>query len=167
MTDVRYQQLTDFPRYAVTMDWLMTPANLIDDGPALQTAMIIALGTDARAADSDILPNPDSTDRRGWWGDMDAEEIWGGWPVGSKLWLLSRAKITGASSSEGATLARAEGYTRDAMRPFVTNRIASRVDVNAMQIGTGRIDVDLTMYRGPVSAVDLRYSELWSELGRG
>ena len=76
MTDIRYLQQLDFPAYAVHLDWLLTDQNLIADGYDLQTAVIIALGTDARAPVSEELPDPNDTDRRGWWGDMDAEELW-------------------------------------------------------------------------------------------
>ena len=45
---------------------------VIDETQELATAVIIALATDARAHDDDILTGIDDTDRRGWWGDCDA-----------------------------------------------------------------------------------------------
>jgi phage gp46-like protein len=164
--DIRYLQQADFPAEAVTLDWLMTGQNLLADGYDLQSAVIVALGTDARAPDTEELPDPDATDRRGWWGDMDAELIWGGWPVGCLLWLLSRAKLTGSEARQGSTLNRVDGWTRDAMMPFVQQRIASRIDVTPRQIPTSRIDVGVTIYRGPEPAISLRYSELWDQLPR-
>lgn len=164
MADIRYLQQLDFPAYAVTLDWLMTDQNLIADGYDLQSAVIIALGSDALAPPSEELPDPDAADRRGWWGDMDADELWGGWPVGCLLWLLARAKITGPLARQGATQARAEGWTRDAMSPFTQRLIASRIDVMTEQIGTQRIDVGVTIYRGPSPAIELRYNELWDDL---
>jgi phage gp46-like protein len=166
MSDIRYLQQLDFPAYAVSLNWLMNDLNLIEDGYDLQTAVIVALGTDALAPVTEELPDPDSTDRKGWWGDMDAEEIWGGWPVGSLLWLLRRAKIVGATAEKGSTLSRADGWTRDAMRPFVDNRIASSIAVQAVATGTDRIDVGVTIYRGPEPAIELRYADLWAELGK-
>lgn len=166
-SDIRYLQQLDFPAYAVQLDWLMTDQNLIADGYDLQSAVIVALGTDALAPVSEELPDFDSTDRRGWWGNMDAEEIWDGWPVGCLLWLLRRAKITPAAAFGGATITRAEGWTRDAMRPFVTNRIASRIDVVSGQIGIDRIDVGVIIYRGPEPNIELRFSELWDDLIQG
>lgn len=56
----------------------------------LENAITISLFTDARATDDDELPD-DSKDRRGYWGDIDLPE---GESLGSKLWLLNRAKIT-------------------------------------------------------------------------
>jgi len=164
--DVRFLQQLDFPAYAVELDWLMTDQNLIEDGYDLQSAVIVALGTDARAPESEELPDPKSTDRRGWWGDMHAEELWHGWPVGCLLWLLSRAKITGPLAKGGSTIAKAEGWTRDAMMPFTTHLIASRIAVLAEQVGRDRIDVAVTIFRGPDPKIELRYSELWDEIGR-
>ena len=166
MTDFRYKQIADISKNtAVQLDWLMTPLHQIADGASLQSAMIIALGTDALAGVSDELPGLDDTDRRGWWGDMDAEEIWGGWPVGSKLWLLQRTKITGPMSKEGDTVAKADEYTRAAMNPFVDNKIASQIDVTASRTDIGRIDVSVVVNRGPEPDIALRYAELWGELG--
>jgi phage gp46-like protein len=167
MADVQYKQITDIAitGTAVELDWLLTPANLLGETFALQSAVIVALGTDALAGASDVLPDLDSTDRAGWWGDMDAEEIWGGWPVGSLLWLLRRAKITGPLAREGDTRARAENYARKAMMPFRDLRIASQIDVSASKTSLGRIDVSVIINRGPEPAVALRYAQLWDELG--
>jgi phage gp46-like protein len=145
------------------MDWVVSPEGLSEE-EELATAVRVALGTDALASTTDILPDPDSTDRRGWWGDLDAEEIWNGWPIGCKNWLLLRAKITDANAAEGATVMRAEQYTRAALQPFITNRIASRVDVKAQRVGRQEIDVFVTMYRGPLTAIQLRFAYLWNQV---
>jgi phage gp46-like protein len=165
--DIRFLQQLDFPAYAVQLDWLMTDQNLVADGYDLQSAVIVALGTDALAPPDEPLPDPDATDRRGWWGDMDANEIWGGWPVGCLLWLLQRAKITGPEARGGSTLAKADGWTSLAMQPFTDRRIASRIDVEAERIAIDRIDVAVTIYRGPEPEVELRYAELWDDLQAG
>jgi phage gp46-like protein len=165
-SDIRFLQQLDFPAYAVELDWLMTDLNLIADGYDLQSAVIVALGTDALAPPNEALPDPDDTNRRGWWGDFEAEEIWNGWPVGSLLWLLHRTKITGFLSKEGSTVAKAEGWTREALEPFVRRRIASQVELEGQQIGTDRIDIGVTIYRGPSEAIELLYSQLWDELGK-
>jgi len=165
--DIRYLQQLDFPAYAVELDWLMTDQNLIAEGYDLQSAVIIALGSDALAPVDEELPDLDATDRRGWWGDMEAREIWDGWPVGCLLWLLQRAKITGPEAARGSTLARAEGWTRDAMRPFTQHLIASQIDVTAVRVDTQRIDVGITIYRGPDPKIEMRYAELWDQMQAG
>src|SRR5262245_61583977 len=104
MTDIRLVQLADFPyRTEVSVDWKLLPDGTLDNVEDLCTAVIVALATNRLAENSDILPDPDSTDRCGWWGDMDAEIIWDGWPIGSRLWLLRRTKITPPGAQIGAT----------------------------------------------------------------
>src|SRR5262245_32700220 len=137
MTDVRLVQQTDFPyRTEVSVDWQLLSDGTLDDTEALTTAVIVALGTARLAERTDILPDPDSTDRRGWWGDLDAEAIWNGWPIGCRLWLLKRDKIVGPGAQQGATVVRVEQYIREALQPFIDIRAASRMDVAAVRVGT-------------------------------
>ena len=75
-------------------DWLLNDFGALDETDVLANVVKVALMTDRRADIREILPDPDSSDRRGWWGDMDAEKIWDGWPIGCRNWLLTRAKIT-------------------------------------------------------------------------
>ena len=165
MPDIRLLQKADFPREAVEIDWLLTPVGTLDETQALATAAIIALGTDRLAQPTDTLPDPDSADRRGWWGDLEAEQIWDGWPIGSRLWLLSREKITGPGANQGSTLARAENYVREAIQPFLSRGIASEMNVRAERNGLNRIDVLVVLYRGPRPAIELRYEVVWDEIG--
>jgi phage gp46-like protein len=164
MTDLRVQE-KGIGTFAITLDLLQRPDNLIDETQALATAVIVALGTDRRANNDDPLPDIYSDDRRGWWADTDAEKIWNGWLIGSRLWLLNRSKIVGSGSRYGATVARAQAYCQEALQPLITNRIASRIDVNAQRTNIERIDVDIVIYRGPRSAIQLQYQALWSEVG--
>jgi phage gp46-like protein len=164
--DVRLIQSNFFPnQQSVTLDWKLLPNGTLDDTQALATAVCVALGTDALASVEDILPDPDSGDRCGWWGDLDAELIWGGWPIGSKLWLLRRAKINPASAREGATVARVENYIRAAMQPFVDRRICSSFDVWASRVDNNRVDALLRIYREPQLPLELRYAVLWDAMG--
>jgi phage gp46-like protein len=162
--DIRLVQNTLFPNhphYAVTMDWNLLGDGTLDETQALATAVIVALGTDALASADDILPDPDATDRRGWWGDLEAEEIWDGWPIGSKLWLLIRDKIVGPEAIQGATVQRVEQYIRDAIDPFLARRIGSRMFVEATRSGREEISALVRIYRGPELEIELRYQILW------
>jgi phage gp46-like protein len=145
----------------VTIDWSLRGDGTLDDTQALATAVIVALGTDALASREDTLPDPDSSDRAGWWGDLDAEEIWGGWPIGCKLWLLKRDKIVGPGAYQGATVVRVEQYIREAITPFLNLRIASGMEVKAQRVGRDRIDALIRLYRGPEIEIELRYQILW------
>jgi phage gp46-like protein len=145
------------------MDWLQTSEGLSED-EELATAVRVAIATDALASIDDVLPDIDDQDRRGWWGDLDAQEIWGGWPIGCKHWLLRRAKISDRFSIEGDTVLRAKAYVRASLQPFVERRIASRFDVEATRVGRDKISVQVMMYRGPRRAIDLRFQVLWADV---
>jgi phage gp46-like protein len=163
--DPRLVQNVIFPKYSVTLDLSLLNDGTLDETQALATAVCIALGTNSLADEDDPLPDPDSTDRQGWWGDLDAEEIWGAWPIGSKLWLMKREKIEGPNAQRGATVARVKSYIVQALQPFIDNRICSRVTVDVTRSSQmdDRIDSLVTIYRGPLPAIELRYQILWNE----
>ncbi|HVG51531.1 MAG TPA: phage GP46 family protein [Xanthobacteraceae bacterium] len=166
MPDIRLVQDARWPRYSVSVDWSLLADGTLDEEQALATAVIVALGTDRLAQPEDVLPDPDSTDRAGWWGDMDAKELHNGWPIGSRLWLLKRAKIVGPEDPEGATVTRVEEYITEAMQPFVDLKIATSFDVEAWRVGKERIYAAVVIYRGPKRPVDLRFEILWNEIER-
>ena len=150
--------------FTVRLDWMFgTVAGDLQDH-RLANAAIIALNTDRRANPDDKLPDPHSTDRRGWWGDTDAAAIWGGWPIGTRLWLLSRVKLPG-STRDGATIERARQYIAEALQPFVDNRIATRFDIALAQDTPERISGTITIYRGPKTAIALQFADLWRDFG--
>src|SRR6266566_3589021 len=124
MTDIRLIQFTTFVPYSIFEDWVMTSIGTLDESHELATAFMVALATDGLALPDDFLPGlPPDDDRRGWWGDLEAKEIWDGWPIGSRVWLLERDKITDSASQRGDTVAQAEDLTRAALRPFIDQRI--------------------------------------------
>ena len=167
MIDVRLVQNTLFPKYAVAIDWQLRPDGTIDDTQALCTAVVVALGTDHLADPEDALPDPDSTDRRGWWGNLESEAIWDGWDIGSKLWLLQREAILGPSAQRGATVVRVENYIRDAIQPFLDRRIGSHMNVWVNRVDRQRIDALVRIYRGPALEVELRYQIAWTGIIEG
>jgi phage gp46-like protein len=165
MPDIRLVQRGEFPyRTEVSVDWLLLDDGTLDETQALATAVIVALGTDRLADADDILPDPNSTDRRGWWADMDADVIWNGWPIGSRLWLLKREKITGAGAQRGSTLTRIQFYIQEAIQPFIDRRLASAMEVSVTRVDTQRIDALIRLYRGPKTAVELKYQILWDDI---
>jgi phage gp46-like protein len=155
---------------AVTLDWLLTTnallpsQNGLDETQALATAVTIAFCTDRLAEISDTLPIPGSADRKGWWGDDGAKDLWNGWPVGSRFWLMSRDKITDSKYSGGSTIARATAFASECLQPFVDARIISDFDVEVVQANAQRVDTMVTLYRGPLPAISLQFQSLWNEL---
>jgi phage gp46-like protein len=144
-------------------DWNLMPSGLLDEREELANYVKVALMTDRTASLDEVLPDPDSTDYRGWWGDMDAKAIWNGWQIGTKNWLLTRAKITPPEAWEHDTVSRAENYTRDALQPMIDLRMCSAIDVQAARVAIDRIDVYVAVYRGPRLAVELIFQDLWNK----
>jgi phage gp46-like protein len=159
--DIRTVQNTAFPQYSVTIDWQLLSDGTLDDSMALATALVVALGTNGLADVNDRLPDPDSTDRQGWWGDMDTDTIWNGWPIGSRLWLLTRAAIEGPESKFGATQSWIMNYITETLQPFIDRKIASRFQIMSARVTKQQIDVVIRVYRGPIAAIDLQYQLLW------
>src|SRR5580765_3365593 len=152
----------------VSMDILLKPMGTLDETQELATSLLIAIGTDRIAEPEDDLPDligPDGVvDRRGWWGDLDAELLYNGWPIGSRLWEVMRAKIAPIEARIGSTLGRAEMYTREALQPFIDQGVCTRVDVDAERTDMETIRVTFTMYRGPLPAIALQFQNLWDEI---
>src|ERR1044072_5268469 len=148
---------------SMTLDWLMAPVDESGAGE-LVDAVCVALGTDRLADIDDELPGLDDDNRRGWWGDFETYLIHGGWPIGSRIWLHTRTKITSSASKQGATIARVERYVKEALQGFIDRGIATRMQVEAARVEVDRIDCLATLFRGPVALVDLRYAVLWNVL---
>jgi phage gp46-like protein len=163
MPDIRLVQNTAFPKYSVTVDWNLLSYGALDERQALATAIIVALGTDALADVNDQLPDPNSNDRMGWWGNLDAEEIWDGWDIGCRLWLLKRSSILPPNADNGPTLVKVENYIREAVQPFIDRRIGSTFVVEATRSGRDEISALVRIYRGPELEIDLQFQVLWDE----
>jgi len=162
MADVRIINVTNLA--GIWADWLLKPPGVLDESEELANIVKVALLTFGLASLDDTLPDPDSSDRMGWWGDLDAESIWDGWPIGAKIWLLSRASITSAEARQGATVALAEQWTRMALQPMIEKRICTAIDVVAARTKIGEIDVTVKVYRGPELNIELRFQNLWDEI---
>jgi len=145
-------------------DWNLLRSGNLDEREEICNYVKVALMTDRLAAIDEILPDPDSNDRRGWWGDLDAKAIWNGWQIGCRNWLLSRAKINEINSFEGDTVIRAETYTREALQPLIDMHLCSAVDVNAWRADKDEIDVSVVIYRGNMPDIELIFQDLWNQL---
>lgn len=167
MPDVRIINSQSFPSTGPALNWSLLTNGTLDSTLALATAVYVAFCTDGLAQESDVLPDPRSTDRKGWWGDLDAAQAWGGWPIGSRFWLLRRAKITDAGSSGGALVAVIQNYIRDVLSPFIDAKIITDFAMNVMRntSNRNRVDALVTLYRGNQPSIAMQFSVLWSEMG--
>lgn len=154
------------PGYETYFDWKVTDG-VIDETQALATAVMVALGSNHLADISDELPDPLDNDRHGWWADMDAESIWTGWPLGTRLWEMRRDALRPIGYKNGATAIKAEMFVREAIRPFEEAAIISNYTVEVDPIPRmERIDVLITLIRTNQPAIKLEYQYLYGEIGK-
>jgi phage gp46-like protein len=135
-------------------DWNVVGPDL-ETGDDLVTAVLVSLFTDGRAQDGDVIPDG-SQDRRGFWGDP-----WLGSPLGSRLWLIDRAKQT-----EAIRLA-AEDFAHEALAWMVTSRIVASVDIEAEWMSAGFLGLVITLNEADGSVVVLEFRWAWAALAQG
>ena len=102
----------------------------LDMGLELQTSILISLFSDRMANVGDVIPA--GTDPRGWWAD-DA--------IGSRLWLLSRAKQT------QETLQRAYDYIVEAIQWLIDDGVVARFDVMCQWVRASFLGAQIVAYK--------------------
>lgn len=133
--------------------------DLISD-EALETAVLISIFTDRRAANDDPLPDSNNIDKRGWWGDLVAFDIEGD-EIGSKLWLLSREKTT------LETIKKTKQYLDDALAWLVEDGVAVRVDnyvERQGEPGNERLAFHCVVYKTDGRELSYDYNFQWQEV---
>ena len=122
-------------------DYVLAGADL-QAGDDLMTAVLISLFTDRTAAPSDVLPDA-STDRRGWWGDAGET-----YPIGSRLWLLERAKLTLTNTVQGqATALAAKNYSAEALQWMIDDGVVAEFDLATQIKLPNQLWLTITAYR--------------------
>ena len=112
---------------------------------SLRSSVILSLIINARANEDEVSPDQNP---QGWWAS----------PVGSKLWLMERSKITSAS------LARVETYCRQALQNLIDDGAVARFDVSAFRCSGDGIGVNIVAYRNDLSQERFVFSNLWEEI---
>ena len=123
-----------------------------DDG--LETAVLISLFTDRRAKDDDILPDANNPDKRGWWAGLTTD----GDQIGSRLWLLDRAKTT----TDVLTFARQ--YAEESLQWLIEDEVASKIAVTTERQGTpenGVLALKVEIYQKDGNSRALQYNAQW------
>lgn len=132
-------------------DWQVSGGALAS-GDDLTTAVLISLFTDRRANADDVLPDG-STDRRGWWGDLDQDV-----PIGSRLWLLSRSKLT------PAVALTAKGYINEALRWMLDDGVAAAINTSTSIVLPNRLYATVDIRRTDGSRQSLNFNWAWNQL---
>lgn len=126
----------------------------LDSTEPLVRAVIISLFTWRRANPDDDLPGDL---RMGWWGDSFPTVA--NDRIGSRLWLLSRAKLTNDE------VIRAKEYAQEALAWLVEDGIAARVDVEAARVDVSVLGLACRFYQSSGKLLaDIRFTDVWSFL---
>ncbi len=125
VTDIRITWNADLMEGDFNFD---IDAQDLESSTGLQTAVIISLFTDRRARDDDELPDPNSDDRRGWWGDLASPLIEGD-QIGSRLWLLDREKTL------ESVLVKAKQYAEEALQWMIEDGVAVKIEAETERQG--------------------------------
>jgi len=133
-------------------DWQLLGPVLVT-GNDLASAALISLFTDRIANSDDVIPDG-TDDPRGWWGDLGEDK-----PIGSRLWLLSRAKQT------QETLNNAVDYAKEALEWFVDDGVAARIDVFAQWVRTSFLGLQVILYNQDGTAIaSFSYAWAWKQI---
>lgn len=138
----------------IVINGVETPLLAVTD--KLSRAVIISLFTWRRAAADDALPG---SSPMGWWGDT--------WPtvandrIGSRLWLLTREKIT------AQTLERVRGYVKEALDWMLADGVATDIRCTVERLGLDAISLTTQILRKDGSMVAMRFDDLWSFIRHG
>jgi phage gp46-like protein len=140
----------------------MMPLSLFIDGIAakasdvtedLPRAVLISLFTWRRANPDDVLP---STNKFGWWGDTYPQNT--NDRIGSRLWLLSRAKLT------TETVLKAKEYAEESLQWLLDDGVAAAVQVQSERQELDRLALGVNIVRGDGSSLNIRFSNVWDYL---
>ncbi len=131
-------------------DWSLAAGD-VGLGNDIEAAVLVSLFTDRRAP-VDSVPPDGSRDRRGWWGDT-----YTGSQIGSRLWLLDRAKKTSAAG----LLVQAQRYCAEALQWLVDDGIAATVDVQTSWIDAGAMAILVTVRPPGGGALTVTYGLQW------
>jgi phage gp46-like protein len=121
-------------------------------GNDLATAVIISLFTDRVAAPDDALPD-NTGDRRGWWGD-EGQNI----PIGSRLWLLARSKLTQQVANDAVT------YAQESLGWMVSDGVASSTTTTATIVADNQLRLVVTINRSNDSSLSLNFAWAWQDI---
>lgn len=127
-------------------DWVEASGDL-QQGDDLDTAILISLFTDRLARDDDDIGGDN---RRGWWGDIDQE-----YPIGSRLWLLRRQKLTVVTAN------KAETYASEALKWLIDDGIVASVNPVTQIVYPNRLNLFITYQKPGQRAASKRYFWVW------
>ena len=132
-------------------DWVQAGTSLQTGGDVV-TAMLISVFTDRVANLDDSIPDG-TTDPRGWWADESK------YPIGSRLWLLSREKQLDRVPQ------LAQDYCREALQWMLDDGVVASFDISAAWVRASMLGVQITAHRTNGGPVSLKFAAAWNLQG--
>ncbi len=130
-------------------DWVLD-GTLLKSGDELVTWLLISLFTDRIAGIDDVIPDG-SNDPRGWCLD-DPDR-----PIGSRLWLLERAK---APTDE--TKNRAIDYITEAVQWMLDDGMVAKWNISADWVRGNMLGCQVTGYHQDGTTVAVAFDWAWN-----
>lgn len=130
-------------------DWTMA-GPVLATGNDIETAVLISIFSDRVAQPGDVIPDG-TNDRRGWWADDDV-------PIGSRMWLLRRAKQT------LQTLQLAYDYLAEALQWMIDDGVVARFDISTQWVRTGTLGAVIVAY-SPTGTILSKGQYAWAWTG--
>lgn len=131
-------------------DWTLLGSQL-QSGNDLQNAVYISLFTDRVANPDDVIPDA-SQDPRGWWGDAGQDVA-----VGSRLWLLQRAKQT------VETLNLAKDYIVEALQWLIDDGVVGSFDITVEWTAAGLLGANVVAHRPNSNQSAMQFFWNWTK----
>lgn len=131
-------------------DWSLSGGQLLT-GDDIETALYISLFSDRVANPDDVIPDG-SGDPRGWWGDTNKDR-----PIGSRLWLLSRAKQT------TQTLNLAKDYITEALQWLIDDGLVDHFDITVEWTAASMLGMWIVSYAADGGTTSTQF--LWNQNG--
>ncbi len=142
MTDIK----TTWNPATGTGDWQQAVGDL-ESGNDLQTAIYISLFTDRQARSDDSY---DGDDRKGWWGDLDAD-----YQIGSRIWLLKRQRLSTTVANNAAS------YAKEALQWLIDDGIVESVAVTTQIVYPSRLYMAITYQKPDRTSSTVKYYWVW------
>ncbi len=143
-----------------TCDFVQLPNGdlALDDG--LYTAVLVSLLTDAVANPDDAIPDR-TGNRRGTWMDIplaSASNAQTRRPLGSRLWLLNRAKAT------QETRLRAQEYALEALQWMIDDNVCQKIEAAGVFVTYNQMVLSVTLTRQIAGGqpVSTTYDRVWT-----
>lgn len=130
-------------------DWVMN-GPVLATGNDMDTAILISIFTDRMAQPGDVIPDG-TDDPRGWWADDDV-------PIGSRMWLLKRAKQT------TQTLQLAYDYLAESLQWMIDDGVVARFDITTQWVRTGMLGAVIIAY-SPTGTILSKGQYAWAWAG--